>query len=76
MLPPCKRQFKNSTPKCLRCGVMARTRGVCVKCYDHYRNLVRDGETTWADLEAAGLVLPPRKNLIYFPAVGRTTRRE
>ena len=44
---------------CLACHErVARTRGCCTRCYTRHKKAVRVGETTWAALEAAGLVLP------------------
>jgi hypothetical protein len=44
---------------CLTCRErVARTRGVCPRCYTRHKLAVARGETTWAALEAAGLVLP------------------
>ena len=44
---------------CLACRErLAHLRGVCPRCYTRHKNAVARGETTWAALEAAGLVLP------------------
>lgn len=32
-----------------------------INCYATAKKRVRDGVTTWAELESAGLVLPPRR---------------
>ena len=44
---------------CLACQErVARTRGCCTRCYTRHQKAVAQGKTTWARLEAAGLVLP------------------
>jgi hypothetical protein len=44
---------------CLTCRKrVCVARGVCERCYGRHRLAVRSGKTTWAELEAAGLVLP------------------
>ena len=44
---------------CLTCHErVARLRGICTRCHTRHRKAVRVGNTTWAALEAAGLVLP------------------
>jgi hypothetical protein len=46
---------------CLACRErLARTRGNCPRCYSRHKKAVAQGKTTWAALEAAGLVLPAR----------------
>jgi hypothetical protein len=47
-------------PKCRSCHTRTDkpVRGVCRTCYLYYRLAVARGETTWADLERAGLTLP------------------
>jgi hypothetical protein len=35
-----------------------RIRGLCNRCYTHCHKRVKSGETTWAELEAAGRALP------------------
>jgi putative SOS response-associated peptidase YedK len=37
---------------------VARTRGVCARCYTRHKNAVARAEATWAALGAAGLALP------------------
>jgi predicted amidophosphoribosyltransferase len=47
-------------PICRACGEsFARIRGLCNKCYGVAAYAVRNGQTTWAKLEAEGKVLPP-----------------
>jgi hypothetical protein len=47
------------TAGCLSCRErLARSRGLCPACYDRAARAVRAGETTWAELEAAGRALP------------------
>ena len=43
---------------CLRDGRRIRTRGLCNSCYEQARRLVKDGSTTWEDLEAHDKALP------------------
>jgi hypothetical protein len=44
---------------CLSCRErLPRSRGLCNRCHLRLGRAVRSGETTWARLEAAGLVLP------------------
>ena len=45
--------------KCLikNCNNDAKVRGLCVRCYQTARRLVKQGKTTWGDLAARGLVL-------------------
>jgi hypothetical protein len=40
------------------CGNEQVSRGVCMACYTSHRRAVEAKETTWEQLEAAGLVLP------------------
>lgn len=40
------------------CRNPARYRGVCVSCYRAAWRAVKAGQTTWARLEAEGVVLP------------------
>jgi hypothetical protein len=39
---------------------LAHRRGVCPRCYAQHKKAVKADVSTWADLEAAGLVLPAR----------------
>lgn len=39
---------------------LAKTRGCCVYHYQIFQLAVKRGETTWAELEAAGKVLPAK----------------
>ena len=41
-----------------RCGRAARTRGLCLACYQAARVLVRAGRATWRQLEEAGRARP------------------
>ena len=48
-----------------RCGVRGCKReefcrGMCSPCYQAARRKIRQGQTTEAELEAAGVLLPPR----------------
>lgn len=47
-------------PKCLNpdCRRLGEFRGLCRNCYAQASALVRQGQTTWAALEAAGKTLP------------------
>ena len=49
-----------SKPICLvpGCGREAKTRGVCPRCATAARKAIKDGKTTWADLERFGLPKP------------------
>lgn len=47
---------KCKTPGCKTRG--DHSRGVCQPCYITYSNHVRTGKITWAELEAARVVLP------------------
>ena len=46
--------------KCLTegCERLARTRGVCDRCYSRFYESIKNGSTTFEGLEAAGRVLP------------------
>jgi hypothetical protein len=47
---------------CLRCGErLPRRRGLCDRCLGRTRKAIAAGETSWAQLETAGLALPPQK---------------
>jgi hypothetical protein len=54
----------NPTETCMvdQCKRPADTRGVCKSCYVHARVLVLSGETSWAELESMGLVMPAHKH--------------
>jgi len=43
---------------CGRSSGAGGSRGMCHTCYEAARVVVKRGETTWAELEAAGLALP------------------
>ena len=44
---------------CLTCHErLAQLRGVCPRCYKRHTKAVAGGKTTWAALEAAGVILP------------------
>ena len=44
---------------CRGCGQAGNgCRGCCPRCYAGFRKRVKSGETTWAELEARGEVLP------------------
>ena len=53
----------NKPERCRTCGKRSPlpTRGVCWSCYYRHRFAVARGETTWLELEQAGLTLPARK---------------
>jgi hypothetical protein len=54
-------------PLCRNCQqILAVARGQCDPCYQQSRAAVLAGETTWADLEAAGLALPQRRPGAYL----------
>ncbi len=48
---------------CPRCGrrCMELRRGVCQRCYDHFRYLVRQGKATWKGLIFGGFLIPSGK---------------
>ena len=47
---------------CLSCGERAaQCRGLCMACYNRLGITVRQGETTWAALEALGQARAPQK---------------
>jgi hypothetical protein len=47
---------------CLTCHErVACNRGCCYRCYKRHYACVRDGKTTWAALETAGLALPAKR---------------
>ena len=49
---------------CLSCRKReAHTRGVCASCYRRLVKQVSEGKTTWAALEAAGLLAPVKPRL-------------
>lgn len=41
-----------------KCGGIARTRGLCFRCYRRAGDLVRGGWATWKELEEQGKCLP------------------
>ena len=47
------------TRACLMCRErLGYMRGLCARCYDKLARQVREKQTTWAELEQAGRVLP------------------
>ena len=46
--------------KCLTegCERLARTRGVCNRCYSRLWTLIKNGSTTFESIEIAGRILP------------------
>jgi hypothetical protein len=46
------------------CGREAKSRGQCPRCAVGARKAIRDGKTSWAKLEALGLAIPPKHNVI------------
>ena len=52
---------KRPQRKCLGCSQPAHRRGLCHKCYTELWRQVRRGETTWDEIEAAGLGLPQKR---------------
>ena len=57
------------TPGCIR---LAWNRGACKSCYSRHAWSVRQGKTTWAELEAVGLVRPAQSSF----DLGRKWRRQ
>ena len=54
--------MRPETIACLTCRQrVALCRGCCARCYDRHEKAVLAGRTTWAKLEARGLVLPARR---------------
>jgi hypothetical protein len=48
-----------SLQPCLSCRErLPRSRGLCPPCYGRCGRAVRAGQTTWAQLETEGLILP------------------
>ena len=48
-------------PPCLTCRErLPHVRGCCPRCYTRNKHEVASGEATWEELQAKGLVLPPR----------------
>ncbi len=41
------------------CGREAKIRGLCSRCCTAARKAIKDGKTTWADLESLGLAKAP-----------------
>jgi hypothetical protein len=52
-----------SIKTCLYCEkeTHVESRGVCHLCYQMFRNMIQNGETTAEELEAAGLWLPVKE---------------
>jgi hypothetical protein len=46
------------------CGREAHIRGLCNRCATGARKAIKDGKTTWEQLEAMGLAKPPKHNVI------------
>jgi hypothetical protein len=46
------------------CGREAKIRALCGRCCTAARKAVKDGKTTWEQLEAMGLAKPPKHNVI------------
>lgn len=48
--------------KCLNpdCQTKRASRGLCQRCYQIAKNLVKNGKTTWDRLESKGKALPAR----------------
>jgi hypothetical protein len=50
---------------CLQCPAgrktLAMRRGLCFRCYGRRLCEIKRGETSWAELEAAGLALPAQE---------------
>jgi hypothetical protein len=48
------------TTNCLACSCrLVSCRGLCQRCYGRYGKLVRNGKTTWLQLEREGKARPP-----------------
>lgn len=43
---------------CIQCGGLARSRGLCQKCYQNVIREVKSGLHTWEELLAARRILP------------------
>jgi hypothetical protein len=55
----CGKMASKEIPMCLQCARRFMSiRGLCKRCYTHCHKRVKSGETTWAELEAAGRALP------------------
>ena len=47
---------------CLTCKErVVKSRGNCIRCYGRHLQAIRDGKTTWAELEQKGLALPAKR---------------
>ena len=46
------------------CGREGKIRALCGRCCTAARKAVKDGKTTWEQLEAMGLAKPPKHNVI------------
>ena len=46
------------------CGREAKIRALCGRCCTAARKAIKDGKTTWEQLEAMGLAKPPKHNVI------------
>ena len=57
-------------PACTRtCGGSSRpnlggSRGLCAPCYNDALRLVKQGKTTWEEMERLGLAKPPRGTML------------
>lgn len=49
--------------RCLNCSGVARSRGLCTKCYPKVYARVRAGETTWEELIAEGKATAPAREI-------------
>lgn len=50
----------------LGCGRVARTRGLCNRCYSKTIGMIKIGEETWESLIAQGKALPSINETIKF----------
>lgn len=59
------------------CGNRAAIRGLCRSCHNRATALVKDGETTWEELEKMGLIAPSqRKRTSAFSAMFEKTKHQ
>ncbi len=64
--PEVKVEAEKAKAVCLTpgCGREAHIRGLCNRCATGARKAIKDGKTTWEQLEAMGLAKPPKHNVI------------
>lgn len=44
----------NTVRQCVLCNGVSRARGLCFRCYHAAASQVKQGKTTWAELESKG----------------------